>query len=68
MTKSTTPNKPNKSNYFFCYNKTVSDFMYSKGVHYITVAMDVRSQKIFSLFEVTPEFQSAMEEYRLSKK
>lgn len=53
-----------KSNFFFCYNKRVSDFMYSKGIHYITVAMDIKSQKVFSLFEITPEFQQAMNEYK----
>lgn len=51
-------------NYFFCYNKTVSDFMRTKGIHHITVAMDVKTKKIFSLFEITNEFQQALDEYK----
>lgn len=60
--------KSNNRDYFFCYNKTVADFMYTRGVHYITVAMDVKSQKVFSLFEVTSKFQAALEEYKSLKK
>jgi len=51
-------------NYFFCYNKKVSDFLYTKNIRHITVAMDIKTNKIFSLFEITPEFQNAMTEYK----
>ncbi|MBB6445625.1 DUF5659 domain-containing protein [Bacillus benzoevorans] len=55
-------------NYFFCYNKKVSDFLKTKGIYYITVAQDVKTLKIFSLFEITPSFQQALEEYKNQSK
>ena len=51
-------------NYFFCYNKKVSDFLNSKEINYITVAQDLKSKKIFSLFEITDDFQVALQEYK----
>lgn len=50
--------------YHFVYNKRVSDFLKTKGIYYITVARDVKTNKIFSLFEVTPELQQALDEYK----
>lgn len=55
-------------NYFFCYNKKVSDFLKTKEIYHITVAQDPKTKKIFSLFEITPSFQVALNEYKnLSK-
>lgn len=55
-------------NYFFCYNKKVSDFLKNKDIHHITVAQDMKTKKIFSLFEITNEFQQALEEYKNQSK
>lgn len=55
-------------NYFFCYNKRVSDFLKTKEIYHITVAQDPKTKKIFSLFEITDKFQKALKEYNnLSK-
>lgn len=50
--------------YFFCYNKHISDYLFTKNVKYITVAMDVKTQRIFSLYQITPEFQKALAEFK----
>lgn len=52
------------SKYFFCYNKNVSDHLKSKGIQFITVAIDPNTKKWFSLYEITPEMQGALEEYK----
>jgi hypothetical protein len=51
------------SKYFFCYNKTVSDFLKSKGLELITVARDMKTNKIFSLYQIDENLQKALDEY-----
>lgn len=53
-----------KQDYFYCYNKKVSDFMRTKNINHITVARDIKTNKIFSMFEINDEFQAAMKEYK----
>lgn len=55
-------------NYFFCYNKNVSDYLKSKEIYHITVAQDPKTKKIFSLFEITPKFKEALAEYKSQSK
>jgi hypothetical protein len=52
------------SKYFFCYNKTVSDFLKSKGIEIITVARDMKTDKIFSLYQIDDKLQKALDEYK----
>ncbi|WEZ10160.1 hypothetical protein P5663_10125 [Priestia flexa] len=51
-------------NYFFCYNKKVSDFLTYKGIRFITVAQDVKTGKLFSLYEINECLQAALDEYK----
>ncbi|WP_299831156.1 hypothetical protein [uncultured Metabacillus sp.] len=53
-----------KSNYFFCYNQKVSQFLKSRNVFFITVARDMNTGKIFSLYEVNESLQKALDEYK----
>lgn len=53
-----------KSNYFFCYNKKVAEFLKSKGVYFITVAKDLSTGKVFSLYEINEQLQKALDEYK----
>lgn len=55
------------NDYFFCYNNNLARFIKSRGVKQITVARDLVTEKVFTLFEITPEFQSALEEYKYFK-
>lgn len=57
----------NNSNFFFCYNRTVSDFLVSEGVQFITVAQDMKTKKVFALFQITEEFQVALNKYKSQK-
>ena len=57
----------NKKDYFFCYNKRVSDYLTSKGIQYITIANEMRSNRIFSLYEVNEQLQTALQEYKSIK-
>lgn len=54
--------------YFFCYTKKVSDFLHEKGFRFITVAQDPKTKKLFSLYEITPQLQEALAEYKTLSK
>lgn len=56
-----------KIDFFYCYNKNVSDFLRTKGVRFITVAKDLKTQKVFSLYVINKEFQAALNEYNQNK-
>ncbi|WP_169823946.1 DUF5659 domain-containing protein [Bacillus marinisedimentorum] len=51
-------------NYFFCYSKRVSDFLASKGIQFITVAIEPKTKKMFSLYEINEELQKALDQYK----
>lgn len=58
----------NNSKYFFAYNKNVYKYLHDvKGIEYITIAQDPRTQKVFTLFENTEEVTNALREYRKLK-
>ena len=50
--------------YFFCYNKAVSDFLKSKDIPLITVAQDLKTKKVFSLYPIDEKLQMALDEYK----
>ncbi|MGG3845576.1 hypothetical protein [Aeribacillus composti] len=54
----------NNRNYFFCYNKNVSDFLKSKGIEFITVAIHPKTKKMFSLYKIDDILQKALNEYK----
>jgi hypothetical protein len=53
--------------YFFCYNKRVSDYLTSKGIKFITVAIDPKTKKMYSLYKQTDTLDSLLKEYKLNK-
>jgi hypothetical protein len=57
----------NKHSFFYCYNKTVSDFLSSRNIKFITVAQDLKTSKIFSLYYIDSTFQEALSEYKKLK-
>ena len=57
-----------KDTYFFCYNKRVSDYLQQNGLHYITVARDPKTNKLFSLYKQTPELSRLLTQYKNSKR
>jgi hypothetical protein len=56
-----------KKDFHFVYNKNVSDFLKSKGINFICVAIEPKSGKMFSLYQVNSTFQSALDEYKALK-
>lgn len=52
------------SKYFYCYNVSLSKYLNSKGIRYITVAREPKSNKLFSLYEINTNLQNAIDEYR----
>lgn len=56
------------SKYFFCYSKRVSDHLKEKRISFITVAIDPNTHKMYSLYEITPKLQAALDEYKLQNK
>lgn len=53
-----------KPNYFYCYNKRVSDHLKSNNIQYITVALDPKTKKMFSLYLINDELQASLDEYK----
>lgn len=50
--------------YFFCYSHQLSKFLQSKKIGYITIAKDIYTDKIFSLYPKNQELQLALDEYK----
>jgi len=50
--------------YFYCYNKSVSDFLVSNGLKFITVAREPKSNKLFSLYEQSPKLKELLVQYK----
>lgn len=53
-----------KQEYFFCYTRSLSDHLVTRGFKYITVAQNPKSQKLFSLFPITDELHEAIKEFK----
>lgn len=52
-----------ESNYYFCYNKKVMEYLrYEKGIKFITAAKQLYSDKVFYLFERNAELDEALEQ------
>lgn len=49
--------------FFYCYNKKVSDFLESKGLHKITVGINPNNKKPYSMYHKTELLQKALKEY-----
>ncbi|RFU70323.1 hypothetical protein D0469_06910 [Peribacillus saganii] len=56
-----------RNQFFYCYNKHVSDFLTSQGVNYIHIAMEPKSQKLYSLYHITDQLQESLKLYKLNK-
>lgn len=49
--------------YFYCYDQRFAKYLKSKGFDYITLAKSRHTDKLFSLWLVTPDFQEVLNEY-----
>jgi hypothetical protein len=55
-----------KARFFFCYDKSLTEYLLSKNVHYITKAIHPTSKKMFALFQQSEELSIRMNEYKRS--
>jgi hypothetical protein len=49
--------------FFYCYNINVSNFLTSKGISFIHIAREPKSNKLYSLYLKTNQLQAALKEY-----
>ncbi|AZV43679.1 hypothetical protein BAOM_3070 [Peribacillus asahii] len=54
-------------NFFFCYSKYVSTYLVNKGFKPITTAREMKENKVFTLYEITPDLQAALTEYKKNR-
>lgn len=54
----------NNNKYFFCYDKELAKFLaFEKQLPYITIAINPRTLKKFTLFERTLELTQSLDEW-----
>jgi hypothetical protein len=53
--------------FFYCYSRNVSSFLTSKGIKYITVAIEPNSKRYYSMYLQTNELTEALNEYKQLK-
>ena len=53
--------------YFYCYNLDVSNFLKSKGIEYITLAINKNSGSQYSLYERDDDLRKALSEYKKTR-
>lgn len=53
--------------YFFCYNVKLSNYLATKGIKYITVARELKDNRIYSMYLQTPELSKAIQNYKQLK-
>ena len=51
-----------ETKYFYCYDQRFAKYLKSKGFDYITLAKSRHTNKLFSLWEITDEFEKELEE------
>lgn len=50
--------------FFYCYNLKLSDYLSEKGFKYITKAISLDNNKVYSMYYKTNELQKAIDEYK----
>lgn len=49
--------------YFFCYTKSMSNHLKENGIDYLFKAISIKNKKIFTLYEKSPELQTALDKF-----
>ncbi|WP_427124719.1 hypothetical protein ACQCPP_12400 [Priestia megaterium] len=50
--------------FFYCYNKKLSDKIQEAGIPAITIAQNIKTGKLFSLYQKSPELQKIIDSYK----
>ncbi|MFB4473322.1 hypothetical protein ACDI16_10275 [Oceanobacillus caeni] len=53
---------------FYCYSKKLSTFIYEEsGIVPLTIALNTKSNRLFSLYGKSPELQAVLDKYKAQK-
>ncbi|MEH6965319.1 hypothetical protein V7195_25860 [Priestia megaterium] len=52
------------NDFFYCYNKKLSDKIQEAGIPVITIAQNIKTGKLFSLYLKSSELQDAIDSYK----
>lgn len=53
--------------FFFCYSKHLAAYIEQKGISYITVAKNIKTDGVFSMFPKSDELNEVIKEYNKEK-
>ncbi|MCM3394834.1 MULTISPECIES: hypothetical protein [Cytobacillus] len=56
-----------RSDFFYCYNKHVSDYLTEHGIPFIHIGMEPKSQRLYSLYYINDQLQTVLNQYKISK-
>lgn len=48
---------------FFCYTKKLSIYLKNRGFSYIFKAKSIKDDSVFTLYQMTPDLQQAVEQF-----
>lgn len=57
-------NKLTIDDFFQCYNKNLSFYLYNQGIRYITTCINPKTNKYYSLYQKSDELSNAIIEYK----
>lgn len=57
----------NDIKFFFCYSKRVSEFLSSKGIPHVTVAIEPGTRRHFTLYVQNDLLSTTLNEYKNNK-
>lgn len=50
--------------FFFCYNKKLAEKIKEANIPVITIAENIKTGKLFSMYEKTPKLQAIINDYK----
>ncbi|MBY0094920.1 hypothetical protein H7S74_30325 [Priestia aryabhattai] len=52
------------NDFFYCYNKKLSDKIQEAGISAITIAQNIKTGKVFSLYPKSSQLQKIIDSYK----
>ncbi|PAQ14983.1 hypothetical protein CD798_08020 [Bacillaceae bacterium SAOS 7] len=59
--------KLTQGDFFYCYNYKLAFFLKDRGFEYLVKAINPKTNKIFSMFQMVDGMQEAIDEYKAFK-
>lgn len=54
----------NNIEFFYCYNKRLSDHIGKSGIKFVTVAINPNDGRTYSQYIITPELKKVIDDYK----